>query len=263
MNFKKLDNVPEIKPIQSMQIDSFDYTYKNIFGSPFFILFIMWMRGSGKWTLIYNLLEKIVWNKTDVHLFWCTANTDDTLIKMQKKLKKYRINFELHEDLNYEADKSDIMCFNDILHKIYFETKTEIEREIENGKKYKKIFAKKILIFDDFSQYLRTNKYIDVLAKQGRHLHIIMIIASQTYTDLMPGVRQNLSNFIFFKNVGINKLKQIFEEKIAGYIKTFDEFVNLYDTVTAKKFDFLFIDFVSNEFRKNLNYLIDMSVYEH
>lgn len=41
MNFKKLDNVPEIKPIQSMQIDSFDYTYKNIFGSPFFILFIM------------------------------------------------------------------------------------------------------------------------------------------------------------------------------------------------------------------------------
>lgn len=59
MKFTKIDNIADIKPITSMQIDNFNYTYKNIFGSPFFILFIMSMRGSGKSTLIYNILEKI------------------------------------------------------------------------------------------------------------------------------------------------------------------------------------------------------------
>lgn len=105
---------------------------------------------------------------------------------------------------------------------------------------------------------MRTNKYIDILAKQGRHLHLIIIIWSQSYNDLVPGVRQNLSNLILFKNIGANKLKQIYEEKISGYIKTFDKFIELYDTVTNDKYAFLFIDFVSGEFRKNLNYKIEI-----
>lgn len=92
-------------------------------------------------------------------------------MKMQKQLKKYKINFELHEDLNVEVKEGDLIPFDDALQKIYYLTKQEIERDVEEKKKYKKIFAKAILIFDDFSQYLRWNKYIDILAKQGRHLH--------------------------------------------------------------------------------------------
>jgi hypothetical protein len=75
--------------------------------------------------------------------------------------------------------------------------------------------------------------------------------------DLAPESRKNIDFWLLFAGHSDEKLLTIFEN--CDLNLTFELFKALYLDATKEKYNFLFVDKNRNEFRKNFNYLYDLS----
>ena len=120
-------------------------------------------------------------------------------------------------------------------------------------KKTKYLAPEYIIIFDDLSNELKSKSLVTLL-KKNRHFKCKIIISSQHYNDILPESRKQADYMLIFKNITEKKLIEI--HKDINVAVTFDEFMELYRFATKDKFNFLYVDCVNDEYRKNFNELI-------
>lgn len=174
---QKLNNI-KITPLNTI-FDNKKYKHYDLFNKPFPLIFICSRRGWGKTSLIYNILKHCAIKKknlsTQIHYFSCTAMNDNVFIEMNKKFKKYNFDFFIHDDILNEDGEN-------ILEKLYLESKYVVEENYEKFKRMKYQYPLYIFIFDDFSRYMKS-PLISQICKQSRHTRTMLIFSSQYLHD--------------------------------------------------------------------------------
>ena len=234
----------KIKPLKLID-DNKKIKHDELFKDAYPNVFISSQKNSGKSTLIYNIVKEIALiNKTKIYIFSTTYNNDNTTIEALRKYDKYKINYEIHDDLN---DLDDV--FNNI--------DSNLDLVIGKYNKSKYRYPLYILIFDDMPKdQLRNNKTLETIIKRNRHFKIFNLISSQNIYDLSPTVRSNLDYLILFSGLSIKNLKTVYEEQIKKL--TFDQFLEIYNLATEKQFNFIYINCKKLEFRINFDQKINI-----
>jgi hypothetical protein len=111
----KINNL-KVKPLKT------EFTEKKIkhaemFNNAYPNIFISAKKNSGKSTLIYNILKHCATNKTIIRLFSTTYENDNTIRSMLEKFDKYKIKYELFDNLEFEPKNEEEMNYCDILDK--------------------------------------------------------------------------------------------------------------------------------------------------
>jgi len=186
--------------------------------------------------------------KTKIYLFSKTYENDNTTINMIDKISKYN-EIELFDDLEYENQQGE--KYKNILDKLINDIKLDIAENKDKLKKLPYTYPRHIFIFDDFSELLK-DKVLEGIIKRHRHYLTSFIISSQSYTDLKPNVRNQVNFLILFKEIPINRLKLIYDEKIKGL--DYEKFIELYIYATTEKYNFLLLNCDDNkDIRQNFN----------
>lgn len=245
---EKINNI-QVQVLKNKNKDK-KFVHKDLFNEQFPFIFISSKKGSGKSNLIYNLLINMALpKKTKIYLFSKTYENDTTTINMIDKISKYN-QIELFDDLDYENQPGE--KYKNILEKIFNDIKIDIAENKEKIKKLPYTYVRHLFIFDDFSELLK-DKVLEGLIKRHRHYLSSFIISSQSYTDLKPNVRNQVNFLILFKEIPINRLKLIYDEKIKGL--DYDKFIELYISATNDKYNFLLLNCDDNkDIRQNFNY---------
>ena len=245
---EKINNI-KIKVLKNIQKDK-PFAHKIIFNEPFPFIYISSKKNSGKSMLIYNiLLNMAIPKKTTIYLFSKTYENDYTQISMIDKISKYN-EIQFFDDLSYDNQQGE--SYVNILDKLLQNIKDDISLNKEKIKKQKFIYPRYIFIFDDFSDLLK-DQPIETLIKKHRHYLTSFIISSQSYTDLKPNVRNQINFLILFKEIPINRLKLIYDEKIKNI--EYDKFYELYINATDEKYNFLLLNCDDNkDIRMNFDY---------
>lgn len=131
----------------------------------------------------------------------------------------------------------------------------EIEQKEKKrkAKKPKKLAPEIIFVFDDMADQLR-GPAIAALLKKNRHYKCKVIISTQYLKDTKPESRRNIDYWIVFGGIPDDKLDTIYSDADLSIDK--EAFKAIYTQVTSKKHDFLFIDCVNDQFRRNFDKLL-------
>ena len=244
---QKINNI-KIQVLKNKQKDK-KFMHKDIFNEQFPFIYLSSKKNSGKSNLIYNILiHMLLPKKTKIYLFSKTFENDQTTIDMIKKIEKYN-EIEFYDDLQYENQQGEY--YKNILDKLIDDIKLDIKENKDKIKKLNYVYPKYIFIFDDFSELLK-DKSLEGIIKRHRHYLTSFIIASQSYTDLSPNVRNQVNFLILFKEISNNRLKMIYDEKIKNL--EYDKFIELYLNATEDKYNFLLINCDDNkDIRKNFD----------
>lgn len=263
---KKINNI-KIKPIQFIRLDlpiKGQDMFPDIHGL-YGNIFLVAKKRSGKSTVIYNIIKKCVGRDTKVYIFCSTVNKDQTYKKIMDFLDHRNIYYEAFASINENGENNlqsiiDEMKQDDEVSDeeekkpppkkfIEFE-ETKEEKAEKKKRKLKYIAPEYMFIFDDLGQLLR-DKTIEQLLKTNRHFKCKVILSSQYLNDLNPASRLNLDFVLVFKGMPLVKLEQI--HKDIDISTDFNKFKEMYDKATEHKFNFLYIDTRTENFRINFN----------
>jgi len=244
---EKINNI-QIQVLKNKNKDK-KFVHKELFNEQFPFIYISSKKNSGKSNLIYNILINMALpKKTKIYLFSKTYENDNTTINMIDKISKYN-EIELFDDLEYENQQGE--KYKNILDKLINDIKLDIAENKDKLKKLPYTYPRHIFIFDDFSELLK-DKVLEGIIKRHRHYLTSFIISSQSYTDLKPNVRNQVNFLILFKEIPINRLKLIYDEKIKGL--DYEKFIELYIYATTEKYNFLLLNCDDNkDIRQNFN----------
>jgi hypothetical protein len=244
---EKINNI-QIQVLKNKNKDK-KFVHKELFNEQFPFIYISSKKNSGKSNLIYNILINMALpKKTKIYLFSKTYENDNTTINMIDKISKYN-EIELFDDLEYENQQGE--KYKNILDKLINDIKQDIAENKDKLKKLPYTYPRHIFIFDDFSELLK-DKTLEGIIKRHRHYLTSFIISSQSYTDLKPNVRNQVNFLILFKEIPINRLKLIYDEKIKGL--DYEKFIELYIYATTDKYNFLLLNCDDNkDIRQNFN----------
>jgi len=229
------------------------HPYKYLFNHPFPNIFLNSKRGSGKTNIIFNILQNVIVPKKIKKIFFFskTFDNDETSQAIKEKLDKYKINYEVYDDIfNIDDSTKKKYCILDNI--IENEIKPELENDKEKIKRSKYNFPYYIFIFDDISDILRYGRKCEYVLKKNRHLHLITCISSQYITDLNPAMRANITNLILFKGLNQKSLESIYDEYVNDM--SYKDFIDMYNDAVKEPYNFLFYDIDKSEFRKNFDY---------
>lgn len=287
ITIQKINDV-KVKPFVALQ-EKKPPRHFDLFGmNPYPNIGIMASKGSGKTSVLGTILTKSIGWGTEVIAFVPTGYQDsawqeirDYMANLPSKLynkftlyteivddetgenhlqrfldEQKRISSELDDD-SQDDEKKDAPAVpaNFIVpleaesddEKDEAELREEIERKIQRSKY---TFPRYILIFDDLSDDLR-NRYVEKLLKTNRHLKAMIIISSHQLTDMRPASTTNLDFVLVFGGIEERYLEAL-RKRIALRIP-FNVFSELYRTITAERFNFLWISTRDQKFRKNFN----------
>lgn len=124
----------------------------------------------------------------------------------------------------------------------------------KNGEEYE--YVPFIFIFDDLSQELR-DPHIAHFVKQIRHHRCKMIMSSQSWTDSMPGARENVRLWYIFRGFDRPILKKI-REAIAFPNLSEEELERIYKDATRDPFSFLHVNGWQNKIMSNYSKIYDL-----
>jgi len=236
----KINNI-KIQVLKNKNKDK-KFIHKDIFNEQYPFIFISSKKNSGKSNLIYNILINMALpKKTKIYLFSKTYENDQTTINMIDKISKYN-DIEFFDDLEYVNQSGE--KYRNILDKLISDIKQDIAENKDKLKKLPYTYPRHIFIFDDFSELLK-DKVLEGIIKRHRHYLTSFIISSQSYTDLRPNVRNQVNFLILFKEIPINRLKLIYDEKIKGI--EWDNFYDCYIKATDQKYNFLLLNCDDNK----------------
>jgi F0F1-type ATP synthase delta subunit len=120
--------------------------------------------------------------------------------------------------------------------------------------KPKKVAPKHLFIIDDLSTFLHMNG-LDVLIKNGRHIHAAIYISFQYKNDLPPDLWNNCNYIFLFSDMSEDKLYEIYKTtKIKGicFQKLFQLFNYALESSKSKKPSFM-IDKARGLFKRDIN----------
>lgn len=268
-----------VKPIKLTKIDpktikGFDIVGDNLYPNIFSIA----MKGSGKTTVLFNSMKKMIDKRTKVYFFVSTFYNDPSFEVIRDWLENKEIEYEAYTEIGKE--------FDTFVSKVMEEAKAEqlqkkladVEKEPENlwaipddalikdvldtedeykvrVNKPKKVTPKYMVVFDDMSSDLRMKK-VSVLIKQNRHYKCCTWISSQNALDLKNDARNNINIYLLFPNIPKEKLIQFYES--ATLHVPYEIFEYLYHYATEKPHNFLYVNRDSREFRHNFNTRIEL-----
>lgn len=236
----KINNI-KIQVLKNKNKDK-KFIHKDIFDEQYPFIYVSAKKNSGKTNLLYNILINMVLpKKTKIYLFSKTYENDQTTINMIDKISKYN-DIQFFDDLEYINQSGE--KYKNILDKLIADIKLDIAENKDKLKKLPYTYPRHIFIFDDFSDYLK-DKSIEFLIKRHRHYYSSFICVSQAYVDLKPNVRNQVNFLILFKEIPINRLKLIYDEKIKGI--EWDKFYDCYLKATDQKYNFLLLNCDDNK----------------
>jgi hypothetical protein len=216
------------------------------------VIFICSVRGAGKTTLIYNIVQRIARKFTDpegctkIYHVSGTIDKDPGNISMVRKFErayKYQ-TYQAMDELDYAEIKNTI---SDSLeqgqgvqkppeappHISLFGAPPSSKRKPKPPPKV----SDQLIICDDVSGELRDPKFA-VLVKNSRHYRARIILSSQYVTDVLPGIRSQIDFLFLFRGIPLDKLKVM--HLMAKIEVTFEEFTELYREL--KGHHFLMVD---------------------
>ena len=209
------------------------YTKKNqLFDIPFKIAVVGASQRSGKTNWAINALGKNNmyakdFKKTDIYIFSPSLQSN----KWQRFIEAKDIPEEnLFDDLDEE-----------VLQVLYEDVEEQYHQAIEDKKKP----PNKLIVFDDlgFGGTMRGQGrfgILDKLVMNGRHFNLSSMFLVQSYKQLSPDVRGNISGLVVF-NLSTRELDQIVYEH--NYLPTGKEFMKLFRKTTKKKHSYFVINY--------------------
>lgn len=251
---------------------------------------ILSRKGGGKTNLIYRIVERTVVKGMNVMIYASCVKFDSTYKKMIAMLKKKGANVLVNDHFvvdnvnliqqhikTLEEEEEKIEKENELLkEQLKNEAKNSCSNQVKNRhrndrrvkfdkKKYKKDKEKKpkkfrpdtICIYDDLSSDL-SNKWLTKSLTRNRHYGngIMNIIAMHNVIDLHPSAIRMIDALLLLPNISEEKINEVaiklgisFREDTKSRSKLND----LYEQAVDKKYQFLYIDVLHNEFRKNFN----------
>jgi len=90
-----------------------------------------------------------------------------------------------------------------------------------------------------------------VLTVRERHYKSKVIVSTQWPNDLPPDARKQFDFFLLFKGHSKEKMEELFNDM--GINIPFEEFYKIYQQVTAKKYQFFYVNQHTCEMRENFN----------
>jgi len=99
---------------------------------------------------------------------------------------------------------------------------------------------------DDISAELR-DPSLTALLKGNRHFHMMTILSSQYYFDMMPAACQQIDYYCVFAGIIEEKLRRLYKD--ADLSIDYETFEDLYKDSTSEKYGWLYIGARNGEFR--------------
>ena len=195
-------------------------SHRQIFGdTPFGMCLLLGSRGTGKSTVLWNLIQHICQPKfTRIIIISSTAGIGDrTWETILEEMGTYKLSFEVHNDIeNIDTIINNLIeqakaRLNDDGGQLYG---LMMGAQEDEKKKSKYEIMDYVVVFDDCSKYIRNQKRLELLCKTLRHYNSFIFIGTQSLKDLSPPLRE-ASNFCFlFAGMGESALKTFRDEKI-------------------------------------------------
>lgn len=136
-------------------------------------------------------------------------------------------------------------------------TETKIEDDQDHKMDPKNILAPEfIIVIDDLGAETR-NKSITQLLKTNRHYKSKVILSSQNLEDLQPAAIRNLDYMLLFGSIPEDKIEKIRDQLLLDI--DYQKLVQIYKTITNKKYNFLYIDIRNELLRQNFDKLIEIN----
>lgn len=258
------------------------------FSTAFANMYACSMKGSGKTTIITNIIWHCIGTDTKVLVFSPTVHLDKTWIDMIKKLESKGYNVSSHESLRDEDGVNLIEQFmqenriesddedSDLDEKrpdnvsipssmptfipkipmsgpkICCSAVAKVDDKPKAKPKKSTITPRYIVVCDDLGSEMR-DKALGQLMRTNRHYKSIVICASQHLNDLTPAQIKQLGYVFLFSKFSEEKLTDLY--KLLDISLPFDKFLQIYRDATNKPFSFLYIGRASgsDEFRKGFN----------
>jgi len=229
------------------------------------------LKGSGKSTVLTNILWHCIGSTTKVIICSPTVAIDPTWVTTVDRLNKKGYAVEtfssiVEDSCNFieefieqnksggdedDEDMPDVMPVrqNNVLpsRSLLFmgETKKPPQVKIEPEEKHekperktKKIIPRYIIIIDDCGAECR-NKWVQQLMKTNRHYKTMVLIASQHLNDLAPSSIRQLQYIFLFARFSLEKLEDLY--KALDLSVSFETFLNFYKDATSVPYGFLYI----------------------
>lgn len=263
MHNLEIQSVPPCASIKPTELDKVsDYLLK-----PPFAMGLVAPKGSGKSTIIYNLISRPEFYYKKFDQVWMLSPTfflDDTYAKA--KLKPERV-------------VTDVNKFSEVMTQIIDKVNSQIEsiktavaqqaasqgwsneRQKEEIEKQKSEKLDRILIIIDDAvgvKALERGSVITNSFSRHRHLYISFLYAVQIYKAMPPVVRVNLSAILIFRIYNRGELKKIVEEQ-AVLVKD-ATWMALYEHATKEPYSFLYINYKHPTYRYFKNFTTPLVV---
>lgn len=280
----KLNDINIEPVIDNSKIDPKRIVGYDWFPEPYANVALIARKMSGKTTVIYRALEKCATKGMNIMIFASTVDVDNTYKKMKAMLKKKGCNVTTATHFIDERGVDKIGLFLDILSKGDAEEtlgtsevpKTFIDRgqfdhliKPEDGKKKKKKPKKKvkkmivpdtILVFDDMSTCMRST-IISRLLTKNRHYKLKVFVALHSVVNLDRQGLRMIDYFMVFPNINEEKMEELADKVGISFkddTKKNKIIWDIYSDATKEKYNFLYIDRVKCEYRKNFNEIYEI-----
>lgn len=261
----KINNT-KVRPVKLEKIDKSMVKGGELFEELYANIFICAKKKSGKSTVVFNILKKCAGKDTRIVIFAGTVNKDPT----------YRAITEYFEGrgntvITYTSIKEDGVDNLSSIVEMLRDPDEVVEEEEEEDegipvlitdetirrrrkprkpRKPKHIAPEIIFVLDDLSTELRYPSVANLL-KTNRHYKSKVIMSSQYVHDLKPESILQLDYLLLFAGHTLEKLELI--HKRTDLSTPFEMFTRMYDLATQKRFSFLYVDTVQEEFRINFD----------
>jgi len=185
-----------------------------------------------------------------IHTSFIDEKTSENLLKCYYEYLKKQSEDRNINEMNISSDDDD--SDDDKIEACIWMDDDDSSEEIKITRRKKKYISPEfIFVFDDISNQLKS-VYLDLFLKQGRHFLSKIIISSQYYMDLKKDGRANLDIVCLFKNLPLEKLKDIHKESDLDI--DFDLFEQMYRQATSGNYNFFYINTrVPGDYRINFN----------
>lgn len=273
INYKKINSCKvhpvKLERVKCEQIKGYE-TIENLYAN----IYICAKKFSGKTNLLFQILKNCSDKNTKIIIICSTVHLDDTyshIIDYFEGRGNPIITFTSIKDGNIdnldeimntiEEDKQTTKEMNEESEDPepepnypfkFIDDSPEVGpvKRTRKPRKPVKVAQETIIVLDDLSAECR-RKSVASLMKKNRHFKCKVIISSQHPNDLQPESLKQLQVAILFGGHSDDKLLKFHRDLDLTVGR--DTFIDMYREVTAKPFNFLYIDVARGKFRKNLN----------
>lgn len=184
---------------------------------PHFILVICGPCKSGKGVLVMNLLKN---NHFGYRQYY------KKFIYISPTLPSDKTGQILYKDEDVVKITDNLEHLNEILKMVVEQQKNEIDEPL-------------LLVLDDCLGLLGNNaSYFSTLCSKFRHYNMSIIVTTQNFRSIPLICRSNASAYVLFKSHNKTEVSKM-DDELGGI---FPDFIQLYDTATARKHAFLYLD---------------------